>query len=87
MSNAAPRQGSITYVKVRTYAHARIKTTALFRTGTKDAVATAGATGLASLGYRIPSGNAGFRVDVDADVPAGGSVRFVYCYTSFTPHR
>jgi hypothetical protein len=77
------RPSSATTVIVKTAAHARVMTSALYRTTTDTQSASANSQGLAVTDYDTESATHGFRVKVTVLVQLGS--RSGQCLTSYVP--
>jgi hypothetical protein len=84
MSNSHPADYTTTDVRVRTAGHARVTTTAHYKTVNRTYHRTAGPGGRATVPYYISGATPGYRVVVDVYVRKAG--RTGSCSTSFTPH-
>jgi hypothetical protein len=83
MSNAAPKQRSITDVLVSTAARADVTTVAKYKTTNTKKNGKANLLGKATLRYNISTATAGFTVVVDVVVMSGG--KSARCSTKFVP--
>jgi hypothetical protein len=84
MTNRHPADYTDTGIKVRTAAHAHIRTVAHYKTTNHAKYATANADGRRTVWYYISGATPGYQVVVDVYVHKGS--RHNSCSTSFTPH-
>jgi hypothetical protein len=84
VSEHHPRQYSDVDVYVSTLKHARVTTSAAYRTTTTNHYASADGQGNATVEYRISDATPGYKVKVSVTVRKSG--RAGYCSTWFTPH-
>jgi hypothetical protein len=83
VDNAHPTDYSTVVVSIHTRSHARITTTAHYRTTNTVKTTVASASGSASVAYRISRATGGFRVIVTVVARVGAVTGS--CTTSFTP--
>jgi hypothetical protein len=84
VSKHHPSQYSDVYVYVKTLKHARVTTSAAYRTTTTNHSAHANRHGDAAVDYYISDATPGYKVKVSVTVRKHG--RAGYCSTWFTPH-
>jgi hypothetical protein len=83
VTNNHPSDDSTTSVLVQTVAHARVATSAMYKTTTDTQRARANSHGLAATSYDVSDATPGFRVQVQVLVRLGH--RSGQCLTSYVP--
>jgi hypothetical protein len=84
MTKSHPADYTSTGVRIRTAAHAHIKTVAHYKTTSHPKYATANSQGHRTVWYYISGATPGYQVTVDVYVSRGS--RSGSCQTSFVPH-